>query len=62
MLWKELVVHAAIPSDQDIEVMMCRCKDMEVKSRSRKDLVFPIDIVLHIMVVEKTRMVNEMQV
>ena len=49
-----------IPSEQDIEVMMCRCKDMEVKSRSRKDL--PIDIVLHIMVVEKTRMVNEMQV
>jgi len=29
----ELEVHAAIPSEQYIEVMMCRCKDMEVKSQ-----------------------------
>jgi hypothetical protein len=31
-------------SDQDIEVMMCRCKDMAIKSQSRKDLVFPIGV------------------
>ena len=65
----ELEVHAAIPSEQDIEVMMCRCKDMEVKSQKLQRFSISNcvnfeekDIILHIMVVEKTKMVSEVQV
>lgn len=66
MLRNELDKHALIPHEMDIEeVKMCKCKDMEVKTRG--DLVFPHgvnfmgDIVLYIKLVKKTGMVGEVQ-